>query len=252
MDNLTHYKKDVNSIFTICINILNVARSFDDLAFEMELLAINGTVHSEKIDHRYGNPLSALTESLSDIPKQIAPEIAELETLSTALFRKIVLCSLAVRRFYQYTRCFERCLHQSSEEKITVEFDSSSKKSDNQENLDKLKKSKHLSDLQKINIQHLMEKNTQNMEALADLLQDSLYFLHGTMRRLEKIQTIGLTAKYLGTCISINASYLSQGAAQFHGLVHGINEMVSRLENMQNTLLDHIQQGNRKVKILMK
>ena len=72
---LTQFKRNINQLFGICVDILNVGRTLQQLSLNMQILANNGVVQAAKIPGGKGRPMLALVEILNRTPKDIRPGV---------------------------------------------------------------------------------------------------------------------------------------------------------------------------------
>ncbi|MGK5095053.1 hypothetical protein WDW89_23965 [Deltaproteobacteria bacterium TL4] len=241
-------QRDIGKVFGVCVNILNSARSFEDLAIDLEFLAANGAIQACRINSAQGKPLIVLARGLSEVPTQIKPEIEELERQCSLLARKVAVCSLAARRYHLYTKTLQNCLPQEYQEQLLMPHNLTRK-------LERILKQIKQSDLEpksKANLVYLMVQNNANATHVARLLQESLDILATSARKLQQIKMIGITAKSIGIYISINAASLQSGGLQFNSLVADIYQMAEQLEKKYEALLNYIEHGRRWITSLRK
>ena len=90
---IARYQLMITRMFGISVDILNVARSLESMAFEMQLLARNGVVQAAKVSAGEGKALLALAGILSSYPGTITPEVEELGMQCKAIARQTAECS---------------------------------------------------------------------------------------------------------------------------------------------------------------
>ena len=71
-DVLSLFKRNINQLFGITVDILNVGRSLQQLSLSMQILANNGVVQAAKIPRRKGRPMLALVEILNNTLRKSA------------------------------------------------------------------------------------------------------------------------------------------------------------------------------------
>ena len=101
LDVLSVFKRNTNQLFGICIDILNVGRSLQQLSLSMQILAINGVVQAAKVGEGKGRPILALVEFLNHTPGEIRPEVETIERLCAKLAKLAAHSSNIVWRYYQ-------------------------------------------------------------------------------------------------------------------------------------------------------
>ncbi|MBF0286512.1 MAG: hypothetical protein HQM14_01725 [SAR324 cluster bacterium] len=265
MDDRLHVgKQNTNKVLWICVNILNIARSLDNLSFEINMLAKNGSINAARVDRSKGQMMVPLVGGLSDISLQIRTEIDLLKTECINLSRKISLCSVCTRRHYQYKKSLICSLnrlhgkHQNAdpgpgEESQMIEL-FTSKKSNTADSLaswveDKL--SDQIEEVEQINMESVARKSDDSQNQFRLFTQESIRIIQAAIKRLERIEKIRLTAKYVASYISINVAYLETGADRFHGLVENINIIVQQLDEQQQALIHYAEQGQRLLQTML-
>jgi len=101
LDVLGVFKRNTNQLFGICVDILNVGRSLQQLSLSMQILAINGVVQAAKVGNGKGRPILALVEILNHTPGDIRPEVEAIEHLCATLAKLAAHSSNIVWRYYQ-------------------------------------------------------------------------------------------------------------------------------------------------------
>lgn len=231
------YSKDITAVFGIGVDVLNVSRSLKSISLDLKLLAINGIVQAAKIGNNQGQSLITLSGFLSTLPTQIAPELADLETLSNQLAREITISSIVVRRFINYSMALEKTINLGvRESKLhrnqTVNIYSTKV-------LQSLKNSRILAEFEPIrkeNVLILAKKNLDLIITMNDYLFHSQAIIIKARKKIERVRQNGFVANYMGSNISIESSYLSSGKKDFEALVNNIKKIVDAL----NTKLDQI------------
>lgn len=247
MSNLiSKYMTDINEVFGIGVEVLNGTRSLKGISLDLKLLAINGIVQAAKIGTSQGQSLITLSGFLSDLPIQIAPELSQLEVITSKLSGQLTICSIAVRRFLKYSTALQMTL-----DRVLKDLKSSYNSSDfdllDLKELDKL--SKHIS-LEKASehdkkiIKAIADRNINIVDNINTLLYDAHTSIIKARKKIESIKRNGFIANYMGSNILIESSYLSTDQKSFSGLVSNIREIVLTLDNQLFKILESINHGD--------
>ncbi len=265
MDDKLHIgKQNTNKVLWICVNILNIARSLDSLSFEINMLAKNGSINAARVDRSKGQMMVPLVAGLSDISQQIRTEIDLLKTECITLSRKISLCSVSTRRHYQYRKSLIQSLNRLQDQDQNPLLDQSensqildiftSKKRNTVNSLSSWldeKLSDEVGELERANLEKVASKSDGSQNQFQVFTQESIRIIQAAIKRLERIEKIRLTAKYVASYISINVAYLEAGADRFHGLVENINSIVQQLDEQQQELIKYAEQGQRLLQTML-
>lgn len=253
-NNLSKYKKEVVKVFGIGVDILNTSRSLRTISQDLKLLAINGIVQAAKIGNNQGQSLITLSSFLSDLPGQIAPELLELEEFSSKLAYKITICSLAVKRFMQYSQTLEiifgSILETKDKNKSKIEVNLLKSKE-----LMKIKNNKLLDNVAeplKGNIISLAKKNVLLLEEINELFAEIQSSMQKAVNMTERVRRNGFIANYMGSNISIESAYLSRGQQNFDSLVASIKKIVEMLNEKLDIILNDLNDVAKSIDNLIK
>lgn len=251
---ITKYKDDVTIVFGIGVDVLNGARSLKGISLDLKLLAINGIVQAAKIGTSQGQSLITLSGFLSDLPIQIAPELEDLEVLTSELARQLTLCTISMRKLTQYTQTLHNILN-----RVLSDIKSGYNASDF-----------NLLDLRELNTLHnnpifakASEEEKQRFRVIAQMVASNieeinrmLFSAHSSIAKARKkimsIKRNGVIANYMGSNILIESSYLSSDQRSFSGLVNNIKSIISTLDNQLEFILDAINRGDSLLSTLLK
>jgi hypothetical protein len=239
---LKKHIEDINKVFLIGVNFLNVARSLKSISLDLKLLAINGILQAAKIGNQQGQSLITLSGFLSDLPNTIAPELEELEKTSYYFSKNITECTISFRKFYQFTSSLENY------------YDDMQKNSHFLRNLtvislkDAFEKSNqielYIDDHNKIvNLKRLVANNYKLLEHVNEFLEATKKDLKKSRSIIERVQRNGFIARYMATCISIESSYLRGSIVDFTSLVQNINNMIDELNLKLDSIIQNINEG---------
>jgi len=245
---IAQYQLMITRMFGIAVDILNVARSLESMAFEMQLLARNGVVQAAKVPAGEGKALLALAGILSSYPGTITPEVEGLGVQCKAIARHTAECTNLARRYFQHSKCLLTVLNRQIAHGNT-EF---------MEELASLQLT-HPGDLQRVlasrmlqqgdpllreNLLYLGRQCLETLRKIQELLGQSLPFLTLAEDSVGSIKRIGETARYLGLCVGIEAAHLpGQGKTHFANLANGITTTVDGLNQKFQTIRDTIGSG---------
>ncbi|MBF0237847.1 MAG: hypothetical protein HQM12_09095 [SAR324 cluster bacterium] len=244
-DLLFSYKTGINKVFGVCVQILNISRSFDKLAFEMELLAKNGIIKATRIRGNEGKPLISLAGELSKLPQQIQPEITELESKCVLLSRKIALCSVAARRYYQYTQSLIRFKATQNRHDQVQSLIQNLHKPTYVKNFISTLSHDEITPIDYNNFQYLIYKSEDNLKETSALLFDALDIVSASLIQIDRIKKIQQTTQYMAICISVNAAHLQSDLQEFNSLIENIGQVVKNLDNRLLVLQEHVEHGER-------
>ena len=210
-EQITKYRKDISILFSEEVSILNNAREITNVSAELRLLAINGLLQASKVGSARGQSLITLSGFLSDLPKNITPELDILEKISIQLTRELTETLLLLIRVLFYTDTLENYINQLLANQNT---------------------SFRGDDFNLLNIKEL--KKLQSNELFSESPKTSLMNLKYLTQN--DIKRNGFIANYMGTNILIEASYLNEYQDNFNSLVENILNIINNL----NKFLDII------------
>lgn len=253
-DNLRKYNAEITRLFGIGVEVLNGARSLKVISRQLKHLAVNGIIQATKVNSRQGQSLITLSGFLSGLPKQIAPELVELEKLSADLSRQITVCSMNVKRFISYTTALYKMIDCVMENK-KGRFSASDLNLIKSQELFKLSKGEYVEvadEITKHNIKHLAMKNLEMIQSINDSFIEIADAISRASNRVERVSRNGFIANYMGSYISIESAYLSSDKRNFIGLVNNIQQMVVDLNKNLGSILESIREGSQIIGLLTK
>jgi hypothetical protein len=237
---INSYKSQINKVFELGIEIVNEARSMKIISLDLKLLAINGIAQAARLNTTQGQSLITLSGFLSQLPEQIAPDLAELEENSRILSRQITLTSISVRRFLQYSSSLDKTigLELGEQKRNFVKINIF-----NSKDLVKLEQNTAFDDSDdqmKGNLSLLSRKNLGMIKTINLSLEDAQRIISKSKSIIERIRRNGLSASYMGTYISIESAYLTGSNSNFTGLINNIKEMFQTLDSKLKKILEQI------------
>lgn len=251
---ISKYMSDITEVFGIGVDVLNVARSLKGISLDLKLLAINGIVQAAKIGSNQGQSLITLSGFLSDLPIQIAPELDELEATTSKFARQLTICSIAVRRFLQYSSSLKMFIDRVLKA-VGSTYNSNDFNLLDSKVLSKIHLHSAFADVNPIdkdNLRKLANRNQQIVEEINALLFEA----HGSMiragKKLDNIKRNGFIANYMGSNILIESSYLSSDQKSFSGLVNNIKSIVKILDEQLQIITEQISRGENIVSSLVR
>lgn len=245
---IAQYQLMITRMFGIAVDILNVARSLESMAFEMQLLARNGVVQAAKVPAGEGKALLALAGILSSYPGTITPEVEGLGVQCKAIARHTAECTNLARRYFQHSKCLLTVLNRQialgnaefMEELASLQLTHPG-------DLERVLESRMLQQadpLLRENLLYLGRQCLETLRKIQELLGQSLPFLALAENSVGSIKRIGETARYLGLCVGIEAAHLpGQGKTHFANLANGITTTVDGLNQKFQTIRDTIGSG---------
>lgn len=245
---IAQYQLMITRMFSIAVDILNVARSLDSMAFEMQLLARNGVVQAAKVSDGEGKALLALAGILSSYPGTITPEVEGLGMQCKAIARQTAECTNLARRYFQHSKCLLTVLNRDvaqgnqefREELAALQLTHPS-------DLERVLASRMLASADPLVRENLLFLGRQCLETLRriqTLLAQSLPCLTLAEDSVGSIKRIGETARYLGLCVGIEAAHLpGQGKTHFANLANGITTTVDGLNQKFQAIRETISSG---------
>ena len=238
----------ITRMFGIAVDILNVARSLESMAFEMQLLARNGVVQAAKVPAGEGKALLALAGILSSYPGTITPEVEGLGVQCKAIARHTAECTNLARRYFQHSKCLLTVLNrQIADGNAEFMEELASLQLTHPGDLERVLASRMLQQgdpLLRENLLYLGRQCLETLRKIQELLGQSLPFLTLAEDSVGSIKRIGETARYLGLCVGIEAAHLpGQGKTHFANLANGITTTVDGLNQKFQTIRDTIGSG---------
>lgn len=231
MNQLNKFREDISNVFKKGINILVLSRALKSISLDLKLLAVNGIVQAGKIGSAQGQSLVTLSGFLSDLPIQIAPELEDLESVSSDLARQLTVTTISIVRFLFYSNSLSSLL-----DDILIASKSSFRSTDfdllNIQELNKLSKNKLLertNQEEKKNIDLIAKVNINITYKSMDMLNKALDLLSKAEQKILNLKRNGFIANYMGSNILIESSYLSTDQQSFIALVTNIRNIVNRL-----------------------
>ena len=230
-EQITKYRRDISKLFSEEVSILNNAREITNVSAELRLLAINGLLQASKVGSARGQSLITLSGFLSDLPKNITPELDILEKISIQLTRELTETLLLLIRVLFYTDTLVNYIDQLLENKTT------SFRGDDF-NLLKIKELKKLqsnelfadnSKTSQMNLKYITQNNINKINQIHNKLISSRNLLDKVGEKIDDIKRNGFIANYMGTNILIEASYLNEYQDNFNSLVDNILNIINNL-----------------------
>ena len=256
LDVLGVFKRNTNQLFGICVDILNVGRSLQQLSLSMQILAINGVVQAAKVGDGKGRPILALVEILNHTPGEIRPEVEAIERLCAKLARLAAHSSNIVWRYYQLVGSLLATIpreHGSSSPTNTVAIpDLQFTTPDDLAQLMAHPSFQMGEPLERNNRQSIAAICQTNLTELHERLRDALGCLDDTRQALHGLETIGLTARYMAFCIASEAVGLGDAGMNFKNLATEIGQAVDELNAKTHTMKSSIDGGLDMVELLLK
>lgn len=245
---IAQYQLMITRMFGIAVDILNVARSLESMAFEMQLLARNGVVQAAKVPAGEGKALLALAGILSSYPGTITPEVEGLGVQCKAIARHTAECTNLARRYFQHSKCLLTVLNRQIAHGNTEFMEElASLQLTHPGDLERVLASRMLQQgdpLLRENLLYLGRQCLETLRKIQELLGQSLPFLTLAEDSVGSIKRIGETARYLGLCVGIEAAHLpGQGKTHFANLANGITTTVDGLNQKFQTIRDTIGSG---------
>ena len=245
---IAQYQLMITRMFGIAVDILNVARSLESMAFEMQLLARNGVVQAAKVPAGEGKALLALAGILSSYPGTITPEVEGLGVQCKAIARHTAECTNLARRYFQHSKCLLTVLNrQIAHGNAEFMEELASLQLTHPGDLERVLASRMLQQgdpLLRENLLYLGRQCLETLRKIQELLGQSLPFLTLAEDSVGSIKRIGETARYLGLCVGIEAAHLpGQGKTHFANLANGITTTVDGLNHKFQTIRDTIGSG---------
>jgi hypothetical protein len=250
---LSKYREDISKVFQLGVEILKNARALKGISLDLKLLAVNGIVQAGKIGSAQGQSLITLSGFLSDLPVQIAPELEDLELITTNLARQLTISLIAIIRFLFYSNSLGISL-----DRILIASNSSFRSTDfkllNMRELATLSKNELLTktdEMEKLNIDQIAKVNIGISEKTNVMLDKSLDLLNKAEAKIQNLKRNGFIANYMGSNILIESSYLTTDQKSFQALVANIRGIVKRLDTNLDAMLNSIQDAENILKSVM-
>jgi hypothetical protein len=256
LDALGLFKRNINQLFGICVDIMNTGRSLQLLSSSMQILAINGVAQAAKVGGGKGRPILALVEILNHTPREIKPEVEAIEQVCAELARLTAHSSNIVWRYYQLIASVlaampqdgqSSCLadrHLSSHLRFTTPEDITRLMTDPSFRLGE--------PIERDNRGSIAAICQTNLTELHARLSEALRCLNETRRALHGLKMIGLTARYLAFCIASEAAALGEAGMNFKTLAAEIGHVVDELDARMRAMKSSIDSGQSLVELLLK
>ncbi len=239
---LIKFREDVGNSYKLGVEILIHSRALKGISLDLKLLAVNGIVQAGKIGSAQGQSLITLSGFLSDLPVQIAPELEQLEVVTSELASQLTLTSISIIRFIFYSSALSNLL-----DEILIKQKSSFRSGDFNllSIIDLLKLTnnpllKGLDSFEKNNIDMLAKVNADISLNSIEMLNKSIDYLKKSEQRILNLKRNGFIANYMGSNILIESSYLDSNQQSFQALVSNIRGIVDKLnfnlDNMDNSI----------------
>ncbi|MDH5667145.1 MAG: hypothetical protein OEY86_03950 [Nitrospira sp.] len=256
LDVLSVFKRNTNQLFGICVDILNVGRSLQQLSLSMQILAINGVVQAAKVGDGKGRPILALVEILNHTPGEIRPEVETIERLCAKLAKLAAHSSNTVWRYYQLIAglltTIPREYRTSSRMHADAILDLPFTTPDDLAQLTAHPTFQTGDALARSNRQSIATICRANLTDLHERLEEALSCLDDTRRALHGLETIGLTARYMAFCIASEAAGLGEAGMNFKNLATEIGKAVDELNAKTHTMKVSIDGGVEMVELLLR
>ncbi|HOV91805.1 MAG TPA: hypothetical protein PLC04_01830 [Candidatus Kapabacteria bacterium] len=236
------YRQEISTLFTEEVRILNNAREITNVSSELRLLAINGLLQASKIGTAQGQSLITLSGFLSDLPRNITPELDALESITIQLTRDLTESLLALIRILFYTDTLINFINQ-----LLSNLHSSFQVDDfnllNVKDLKKIPTNELFANNSGIilsNLAYLTHNNINKINQIHSKLQSSSMLLDKVQEKIESIKRNGVIANYMGTNILIESSYLDESRGNFESLVDNILKIINNLNEYLDAMNDSI------------
>jgi hypothetical protein len=256
LDVLGVFKRNINQLFGICVDILNVGRSLQQLSLSMQILAINGVVQAAKVGDGKGRPILALVQILNRTPGEIRPEVEAIERLCAKLAQLAAHSSNLVWRYYQLIAsllvAMPRESPSSSSAAAAIVPHLRFTTPDDIAQL-MAHPSFHMGEqLERDNRKTIATICRTNLTELHERLNEALRCLGDTRRALHGLEMIGLTARYMAFCIASEAAGLEEAGMNFKTLSKEIGQAVDELNAKTHAMKTSIDGGSDMVELLLK
>lgn len=255
-DVLSQFKQNINQLFGICVDILNIGRSLQQLSLSMQILANNGVVQAAKVGGGKGRPMLALAEILNGTPKEIRPEVAAIEHLCASLARATASSSNIVWRYHQLVAGLLAVMrHHDQTAGSAADADWSHLRLTTDADIVQLTRHPVFSsagELERDNYSYIAALCQTNLNELQTQLKDALRCLGETRRALGGLKMIGLTTRYMAFCISSEAAGLAEAEANFKNLSTEITHVVEDLDAKTRAMKEAIDHGQELLELLLK
>lgn len=256
-DILALFKRNINQLFGICVDILTVGRSLQQLSISMQILANNGVVQAAKVGGGKGRPMLALVEILNHIPKEIRPGVQAVEQLCASVARLTASSSNLVWRYHQLIGGLlagTRQDHHTATEKMdeTLSDLHFTTATDVVALMRHLLSMAHAGPLERENFTFIATHCQTNLADLQERLRETLRCLGNIRKALSGLKRIGMTARYMAFSIASEAAGLAEAAANFKRLSAEISQVVDDLDAKTLAMKTAIDHGEELVELLLK
>ncbi|HRC43564.1 MAG TPA: hypothetical protein PLT27_05895 [Nitrospira sp.] len=255
-DVLSLFKRNINQLFGICVDILNVGRSLQQLSLSMQILANNGVVQAAKIPGGKGRPMLALVEILNNTPKEIRPEVEALEHLCAGLAKVTASSSNVAWRYHQLIAsllsAMARAEQGSASKSLTTLSHLRFATAADVAQLMCHPAFANAGALERENRAYIVHLCQTNLAELHERLKEALRCLGETQQALGGLKTIGLTARYMAFCIASEAAGLAEAESNFKNLATEIINVVDHLDAKTRAMKEAIEHGQELLELLLK
>ncbi len=256
LDALGLFKRNINQLFGICVDIMNAGRSLQLLSSSMQILAINGVAQAAKVGGGKGRPILALVEILNHTPREIKPEVEAIEQVCAELARLTAHSSNIVWRYYQLIAGVLAAMPQSDQSSCLADRHLPSHlRFTTPEDITQLMTDPSFQlgePLERDNRSSIAAICRTNLTELHTRLSDAVRCLNETGRALHGLKMIGLTARYLAFCIASEAAALGEAGMNFKTLSAEIGLVVDELDARMRAMKSSIDSGQSLVELLLK
>lgn len=255
-DVLGVFKRNINQLFGICVDILNVGRSLQQLSLSMQILANNGVIQAAKVGGGKGRPMLALVEILNHTPREIRPEVEAIEHLCANLARFTAHSSNIVWRYHQLIASLLTALPREHRASSQAYADTVSRlRFTTPNDITQLMGQPSFGQgelLERDNRSSIATICQANLTELHEQLREALRCLGETRRALYGLKMIGLTARYMAFCIASEAAGLEEAGMNFKNLAAEIGQVVDELDAKTHAMKAAIDTGQEMVELLLK
>ena len=256
LDALSLFKRNINQLFGISVDIMNTGRSLQLLSSSMQILAINGVAQAAKVGGGKGRPILALVEILNQTPREIKPEVEAIEQVCAELARLTAHSSNIVWRYYQLIASVLAAMPQGGQSSCLADRRQSSHlRFTTPEDITRLISDPSFQSgepLERDNRCSIAAICQTNLTDLHTRLSEALRCLNDTRRALHGLKMIGLTARYLAFCIASEAAALGEAGMNFKTLAAEIGHVVDELDARTHAMKSSIDSGQSLVELLLK
>lgn len=256
LDTLDVFKRNINQLFGICVDILNIGRSLQQLSSSMLILANNGVIQAAKVGGGKGRPILTLVEILNHTPREIRPEVEAIEQLCATLARLTAQSSNITWRYCQLIGSLLVTMPQAGRPTGPVDTDRPAHfRFTTPEDITRfmIHPSFQMGEpLERDNRNTIATICRSNLIELHTRLHEALRCLSDTQRALHGLKMIGLTVRYMAFCIASEAAALEEAGTNFKTLAAEIGHVVDELEAKTRAMRTSIDSGQVLIECLLK